>query len=320
MNKLIKTKRGQMIAFAILTIALAGVVIWDFLNHQSAPEEAIEPRWSKVEPTKASSVEWVQSQEGEAGSTPVIKKVYETYEKLIPRVSPIEEDTEVDYSPVREIADEGGEAPTAPLIKFEQVVDIVDVDQTAGIPQLDLPVGTMVYARLLKPIDSRFSNKEQSVYGELIKPLVINARTLLPSRTRLIGQIKNMRGGQASFDYGWRVIIDGKDEYVLNGYLQERAYDPIRGLYGALDGVTGLRMKPLEITYEPKVHKIERFLEDIVRPIAVRKSQVEILRELELPTVDDPWDLDGFEGDEAQAGEAYYLPSGTEFYIQAFGT
>ncbi|MEO0510942.1 MAG: hypothetical protein AAF065_13915 [Verrucomicrobiota bacterium] len=316
MNKLIKTKRGQVIAFIILTVALAGVVVWDFLNHQSSPEEPLEPRWNTVEPSKASAVEWVESQAERKESDPVVKKVYEGYQKLRDRPSFIEEGSEVAYPPIREIADEDAKASTTALIKFEHIVASDEVEHAVEIPQLNLPVGTMVYARLLKPVDSRFSNKEQPVYGELVKPLVINARTILPSRARLIGQIKSMRGGQASFDQDWRVIIDGKDRYALNGHLQERDYDPIKRIYGALDGVTGLRMEPLEITYEPKVHKIERFLEDIVRPIAVRKSQVEILRELELPTVDDPWDLDGFEDDESNSGEIYFLPSGAEFYIQ----
>lgn len=311
-NNILKTRRGQLIAFSVLTIFLASVVIWDLINHTGKKEDVVEPRLHRVE-SPGASVGWVDAQDVVGSDLSVVSKLYEGYERLRPVLPMIKKDVEPDLNFIA--AKNDFEAASTPLIKFEYLREDRVTNNIVEVPALNLPVGTMIYARLLRPINSTQPKEDQPIYAELTRPLVLNASIVLPENTRLIGNLKALRKRHASFSTVWRVVVDGKDRYTLDGRLQERDYDPSRGVYGAFDGVEGLRMKPLDITYEPKTHKLERLFEEVVRPLAIRRTQSEVLSQLELPTIDDPLDIDGYEGDDEDAGEAYYLPSGTEFYL-----
>ena len=313
-NNILKSRRGQLLVFSALVVLLGGIVVWDFLNHTGQDDDIAEPRLHRVESNK-SSVEWVESQNADQPERSVISKVYDGYQRLRPILPLIEEEEPAMQTGILEDDVEG---VSMPLIKFEHEVEGREVSQLESAPLLKLPIGVMIYARLLKPIDSRQSISDQPIYASLTRALILNAKTVLPADTRLIGSLQTIRSGHASFGSSWRVVINGEDRYLLNGDLQERDYNPLKGTYGASDGIAGLHMKPLDIFYEPKVHKLERLLEDVVRPLAIRRTQSEILSELELPTVDNPFDLDGFEESEDVSEETYYLSAGTEFYIQIF--
>lgn len=308
---MLKTRRGQLITFGAGVLIFAGVLAWDFRNHDEDPQGPVAPRWNTVDTEPVPSVEWVEPQDDGGDSKSVIKKVYDGYQKLRPAVPFFEEEPAPAVEPEVIVSNEG--VVTEVLIKYEYVPKEKGV---VKLEPLELPIGTMIYARMLKPLDSRLPKEEQPVYAELVRPLVIDAQTLLPSRTRLLGDLKSMRQGRATFSDEWRVLIDGKYRYSLKAKLQERDYDAVNGTYGAFDGVSGLRMQPVDITYEPEVHGAERLFDEIVRPLVVDRSQEEILRQLELPSLQDPWSFGGVEENTNEGPGSFFLQSGTEFYLQ----
>ncbi|MGB0372822.1 MAG: hypothetical protein ACPGN3_15930 [Opitutales bacterium] len=311
---MIKTRRGQKLIFGAGVVVMSVVMVWEFREQAKEPEVETEPLWTPVAAGPEPSVDWVQFDEDVEEPKSVFTKVFDGYEKLRSSVPAPEAPSEPVTDLVPVIVEERGVA-LAPLIKYELTGPVEESGE--AVEPLDLPIGTMIYARMIRPLDSRLPKEEQPAYAELVRPLIINAKTILPSGTRLLGELKSMSGGRATFSDRWRVVIDGQPLYSLEAMLQERDFDPRKGRYGSYDGVSGLRMEPVEITHEPEVHGAERLFDEIIRPIVVERSQDEILRQLELPSLQDPWSLDGGSG-EVEVREGFFLLAGAEFYLQVF--
>lgn len=320
MNNLKLRKSVLIIGFSIPVLILACYVAYDFWSHEKEPEQAPSSNWSKLEtPTFIDG--WTDARDKEetnVQSEVIVNEEYRPFKSVSAIFQP---STPIAPKPEPTIRDESTaakEITPAPLIKFQQSnlgqQPVADVE----IEELELPVGTMIYARFLSPVYSSHKRSDRLVYADIIKPLVLNTRTILPRGTRFLGQIESISEDHARFSNEWLVIDPDGNKLRLTAMLQEHDYDEKAKRYGSLDGAPGLHMVRLSIDMEPDVHKGEVLFDEVIKPLAVQKAQSEILAGLALPSLDNPWSVDvaGKVDDGSESDEnAYYIPAGVQFYL-----
>jgi len=316
-------KQLRIVLYSVLVLLVGLLVVWDFRKARSGDEKESSHHWPKLDSVSIHD-DWAEAGSEIDTSEHASSLANVSYQRFKPvpeesveipqrRQKPSQEDLPVLKSPAS-IPPE----PRSPLIKFEsEKRGIGKTEPEVEIEPLHFPVGTMIYARILTPIYSRINESHRTIYAELTQPLIVNARTLLPAKTRLIGKIERVNDDHASFSERWEVLLEDDERKSLNALLQENDYDERTGRYGPFDGAVGLRMKKLNIDMEPEIYKVEQLVDEVVKPLAVRRAQSDILSELKLPSLDNPWTLDATETvEEAESiPEEYYIPAGTAFYL-----
>ncbi len=205
------------------------------------------------------------------------------------------------------------------IIKFERKQDISVTEQDNAQSTLELPLGTLLYARLIIPIYSGNDESYLRVYGELTQALLLDGKTILERDTRFTGSVRRFQDGHARFENEWQFYLRNGETLSLRAMLQEQDYNAQARRYGFADGAPGLRMLPVSLEFEPEFQKYLDFAEELLRDI-VRWGRYE----MDYPELPDfhRWPYPGEDKGvtveiDGSPDVQYFIPVATEFYLWA---
>ncbi|MGB0372004.1 MAG: hypothetical protein ACPGN3_11770 [Opitutales bacterium] len=302
----LRKRTRQLLLFTALVLVLGAVVTIDMIrNMKPNPEDTVE-RLPKI-PVIQEEIDWKDPVIDTPEPEEILATFKEDFEPLRIRK------TETKVAPQPEAAEpEPVELPPEASIVFDER-PVVPKEESA-VDILELPFGTMIYARLITPIYSH-SASGQRVTLELTRSLVIDARSILIHKTRLSGKVTGLNNGHVEFERQWQITDGFQKGKVLEVQLQQADYDPHTARYGPLDGANGIRMADESKDIEIEPTKAEQLFLDIVKPAISRSLSPD---DLYLP------DLSGLGGDPFGGSPGmppdppgFFVPSGALVYLVA---